>query len=119
MIKAVIYANEDDLARLRAQGIDVQHTADDAIIPAAFPHSQVIDEIKTYFRETVNNDSDYVKMLRKSENLQRKLFDDTIAELEGALDYDGSLNWDDVSEIIHNSYASHEENFIRKHSAAR
>ena len=96
-MEAMIQASETDLAKIREMGVEILCTEKNAVIPSPFTHDAIEAEIRRYLHiyGSRKETSDRTKCLSKA----------VIRRMNKALQSDGSLNWDEVWEIIGDCYS--------------
>lgn len=116
-MKAIIYADDETLAKIQDMGVEVVCTKEQAIIPPPFMHSDVREKAEEYAKK--QEKSKYRTALLKSEKRMDELMEDIIYRMEKALGYDGSLNWSEAEDCISECYEKRAIDYDHKHSAAR
>ena len=100
-MEAMIQASEAELATMREMGVEILCTEENAVIPSPFTHDAIQAEIRRYLHiyGSGKETSDRTTSLSKA----------VVRRMNKALQSDGSLNWDEVWEIIGDCYSEAQE----------
>ena len=96
-MEAMIQVTETDLAKIREMGVEILCTEENAVIPSPFTNDAIAAEIRRYLHiyGSGKEAADRTEWLSKA----------VIRRMNKALQSDGSLNWDEVREIIGDCYS--------------
>ena len=100
-MEAMIQASEADLAKMREIGVEILCTEENAVLPSPFTHESIEAEIRRYLHiyGSGKEAADRTSSLSKA----------VVRRMNKALQSDGSLNWDEVREIIGDCYSEAQE----------
>ena len=100
-MEVMIQASEAELAKMREMGVEILCTEENAVIPSPFTHDAIEAEVRRYLHiyGSGKETADRTECLSKA----------VIRRMNKALQSDGSLNWDEVWEIIGDCYSEAQE----------
>ena len=100
-MEAMIQVTETDLAKIREMGVEILCTEENAVLPSPFTHEAIEAEIRRYLHiyGSGTETSDRTTSLSKA----------VVHRMNKSLQSDGSLNWDEVWEIIGDCYSEAQE----------